>query len=231
MAVNNGALPIATTVSYTIFDVHEQPVETQVVDVRFGATETKQIPVPLDGLKYSAYRLRSAWQDAKQQGDGLVAILPEARRDCDTRWGCNASLGPESLDFSIRMMKRLGMSLVNTVSTGAFLGRWYLVESAEGVYGFQPAVVRKLKDNNIAVNVYMGAGRGWPRWLTQKHGEDEDPIIKAYGRYVYNLVKAYAPYTRHFTLEDETERALVTPNGWHIDLQGLTATDSAILAQ
>ncbi|HNQ34839.1 MAG TPA: hypothetical protein PKN80_02115, partial [bacterium] len=204
LVTNNTEGPIETNVSYSIFDAFENPVRTEKVAVKLAGRETREFPVDLENLKYGAYRLRSSWGEAPAQGDALVGLLPAVRHDLPTRWGCNASLDDPSLDFSIRMMKRLGMGFVSTLSTGSYLGRWSLVEPEPGQLKTRLDIARKLKENDIWIAAYLQAAE-WPSWLIQKKPTDQE-VIEAFGKYVAAYIKAYEPYVKLFHIEDETER-------------------------
>ncbi|MDP6503774.1 MAG: hypothetical protein QF886_09170, partial [Planctomycetota bacterium] len=211
MVANNISRSLGTQVGYTILDVNEEPVRGKSLKLDLKPQETRRIPLSLEGLHHSAYRIRSTWRDGQQKGGGLVGILPKVRQDYATRWGCNASLGPESLDFTIRVMKKLGMGFVSTQSTGQFVGGWHLSEPEEGRYVWHLDVVKKLKKNSIEPVVYMYAAR-WPKWVAKTHGKDETKIAEAYGRFVHHLVKVYSEHVKFFVIQDETERQNIVRN-------------------
>lgn len=195
-------------IHYTVFDVRERAVRDSVLPVSVPPAQSIQIPVSLEDLPYSAYRVRTQIPGNVQAADGLIAILPTTKQDYGTRWGCNASLEAGSYRFSIRMMEKLGMGFVTSISTGQHLGRWRRVQRKPGKVELFTEIVDALLDHDIRLNLYLGAGRA-PKWVFTENGlkkDDPDPEVYSnlFSEYVYDMVYAYAGNVTYFTLEDET---------------------------
>lgn len=204
---NHSKTQSKTEVQYTLFDVREEIVRQEIITSVVPPEQSIQIPVSLENLPYNAYRIRVAIPGNAQAADGLIALLPETQMDYGTRWGCNASLESDSYQFSIRMMKKLGMGYVTSISTGQHLGRWSRVQRKPGQLALFPEIVKAVKDQGIWLNLYLGASRA-PKWVYKSNGlqkDNPDPEIYSnlFADYVYSVVTSYAGDVLHFTIEDE----------------------------
>jgi hypothetical protein len=71
----------------------------------------------------------------------LRAMLPRIDHTQRPFWGADANIQTASFGFTYRLMQRLGMNSVNTLSCFGEQGRWGLCNPAPGEYVFTDEAV------------------------------------------------------------------------------------------
>lgn len=124
LMIANHAAARSAKVSWQVYDHREDLVKEGSVASVFPARKVLRERLPLDDLPYGGYRLACRVEGEPVLGDALLAILPQIDPTALPLWGADANVNPGVAEFTVRLMQRLGMNTVNTLSCAGQQGRW-----------------------------------------------------------------------------------------------------------
>jgi len=223
LVISNEGEPTKAAVTWQVFDHREEEVRRAAlkIDAPHGGT---RLPLAFEDLPWGGYRMACRAEGSPVIGDALCAMLPRIDHTQRPFWGADANIQPASFGFTYRLMQRLGMNTVNTLSCSGDQGRWGLCNPAPGEYVFTDEAVDAAAKAGIEVVGFLGLKHP-PQWVDDRAFKadgkrrvlvDEAFFIAAFADYVEAYVKRFAGRVRTVLIEDEI-------HNWEFDSADHTA--------
>ncbi|HNS48251.1 MAG TPA: hypothetical protein PKM61_01835 [bacterium] len=207
LLVSNRGPKKRARVDWALYDFRDDLVRSGRLEEEFPTASVTRRRLKLDDLPYNGYRLACSVEGSPVLGDALLAILPRIDREAVPRWGADANLEPEHADFTLNLMKRLGMKVINTVSAGGGLSRWSLVQPEENRFVWRDAEVKKAADQGFELMATLWGFKHFSPWVSKKfvtNGKvsDLEGYTAAFNRYLAEFIRRYGQSFRWLQLVD-----------------------------